>query len=186
MSDSDKQGVTANGGAPFMGQDPDCENNDCHEKRAQAAAAAGKEAEDDPRKSMEDCMGKSMELLSNTFAASARRWEMIVYPSLFAFVLLAAYGFFLIYSLSANVSRIADSMDSMTKNMTHVAMNMDKVTQNMVLMTQTVDSQSTSLHEVVTNMRGMNRSMARMGYDMSVMNNNVSRPMSFMNSFMPW
>jgi len=36
-----------------------------------------------------------LERLANTFDSSARRWEMVVYPSLFAFVLLAGYGFFL-------------------------------------------------------------------------------------------
>ncbi|MDH5446562.1 MAG: hypothetical protein OEY52_13500 [Gammaproteobacteria bacterium] len=183
MSNIDQTGETPDKKMRLTNNPPDCENADCHHKRA---AAGGSEAIQSKPESMEDCMGRSMELLSNTFAASAKRWEMIVYPSLFAFVLLAAYGFFLIYSLSTNVSRIAESMDSMTKNMTHVAMNMEKVTQNMVLMTQTVDSQSTSLHEVVANMRGMNHSMSRMRHDMSVMNGNVSRPMSFMNSFMPW
>jgi len=186
MSGKDEQDAATNEQVQFSARRPDCENNDCHEQRAQRAAAAGQEAEADQRKSMEDCMGRSMELLSNTFAASAKRWEMIVYPSLFAFILLAGYGFFLIFSLSSNVSRIADSMDSMTNNMQQVALHMNKVTQNMVLMTQTVDSQSASLHEMVGNMRGMNSSMARMRYDISVMNNSVSRPMSFMNSFMPW
>ncbi|VAW55258.1 hypothetical protein MNBD_GAMMA05-2376, partial [hydrothermal vent metagenome] len=36
-----------------------------------------------------------LERLANTFDSSAKRWEMVVYPSLFAFVLLAGYGFFL-------------------------------------------------------------------------------------------
>ena len=38
--------------------------------------------------------------LSEVFESSARRWELIVYPSLFAFIILAAYGFYLIYNLA--------------------------------------------------------------------------------------
>lgn len=185
MSDTDKTGDTTTEYAQFKTQ-PDCENSDCHEKRAREAAAGGQEVESEQRQNIEDCMGRSMELLSNTFAASAKRWEMIVYPSLFAFVLLAGYGFFLIFSLASDVGRIADSMAGITDNMQQMSINMDKVTQNMVLMTQTVDAQSTTMHEIVINMRGMNTSMARMHYDIASMNNNVSRPMSFMNSFMPW
>ena len=184
---SDKEQTSETGSAIKFNQQPDCQNSDCHEMRARLAAAAGKNPDEiEKPKSMEDCMGRSMEMLSNTFAASAKRWEMIVYPSLFAFVILAAYGFFLIYSLTSDVGKMADSMARITENMQQMSVNMDKVTQNMVLMTQTVDTQSNSMREIVLNMRGMNHAMARMNHDISMMNNNVSRPMSFMNSFMPW
>lgn len=136
--------------------------------------------------SMEDCMGKSLEKLSNAFMASAKRWEMIVYPSLFAFILLAGYGFYLIFSLTTDISQVARDMHKITMSMEKVAVNMDAVSRNMVVMTQTIDSQSHSMREMVTHMRGMNLSMNQMRYDMSTLNNSVSRPMSFMNNFIPW
>ena len=134
----------------------------------------------------EDRLGNSMESLSNAFQASARRWETIVYPSLFAFILLAAYGFYLIYNLTSDVHRVAKQMDSIATNMQQVANNMNSVSQNMVLMTQTVDSQSASMSEMTLHMRHMSASMGQMRYDLAVMNNSVSRPMQFMNTFMPW
>jgi len=137
-------------------------------------------------KTMEECMGKSMETLSSAFTASARRWEMIVYPSLFAFILLAAYGFYLIYNLTYDVKKVAANMDSIATYMQQVAQNMDAVSRNMVVMTQTVDSQSASMHEMTLHMRHMSVSMGPMRYDLSIMNNSVSRPMQFMNTFMPW
>ena len=136
--------------------------------------------------SMEECMGRSLETLSTAFTASARRWESIVYPALFAFILLAAYGFFLIYSLTKDVSKVAHHMGEITHHMEKVSTTMDIVSKNMILMTQTVDAQSASMQEMAINMRGMNMSMNQMRYDISVMNNSVSRPMSFMNKFMPW
>ena len=131
---------------------------------------------------MDDCMGRSLDQLSKAFMASARRWEMIVYPALFAFIILASYGFFLIYSLTTDISRVADDMSKITYTMERVAVNMDAVSKNMVLMTQTVDSQSASMKEMTYHMRGMNMSMNQMRHDMS----NVSRPMNFMNDFLPW
>lgn len=128
---------------------------------------------------MDDCLGKSLDQLSKAFMASARRWEMIVYPSLVAFIILAAYGFFLIYSLTEDASRIANNME-------HISVQMNSISKNMVVMTQTVDSQSASMQEMVYHMRGMNMSMNQMRYDFSILNNSVSRPMSFMNDFMPW
>ena len=144
-------------------------------------------------KEMDECFGKSLETLSTTFAASAKRWEAIVYPSLFAFVLLASYGFYLIYNLTADVRRVADnmehivgSMNEMTVHMKDMSMNMNVVSHNMVLMTQTMDSQSSSMSEMKFYMRNMSASMGQMRHDISVMNNSVSRPMQFMNTFMPW
>lgn len=131
---------------------------------------------------MDDCMGRSLDQLSKAFMASARRWEMIVYPALFAFIILASYGFFLIYSLTTDIARVADDMNKISSTMEKVAVNMDAVSKNMVIMTQTVDNQSVSMKEMTYHIRGMNMSMNQMRYDMS----NVSRPMSFMNSFLPW
>lgn len=135
---------------------------------------------------MDDCLGRSLDQLSKAFMASAKRWEMVVYPSLFAFMILAAYGFYLIFSLTSDASEIADNMNQMSQNMEKIVVHMDAMSKNMVLMTQTVDSQSSSMKEMTHHMRGMNLSMNQMRHDMSIMNNSVSRPMSFMNKFMPW
>ncbi len=132
--------------------------------------------------SMDDCMGRSLDQLSKAFMESARRWEMIVYPSLFAFIVLAAYGFFLIYSLTTDISRVANDMNKIAITMERITTNMDAMSKNMVVMTQTIDSQSGSMKEMTYHIRGMNSSMNRMRYDMT----NVSRPMTFMNDFLPW
>jgi len=139
-----------------------------------------------PGNSLEDGMGQSLETLASAFKASARRWEAIVYPSMFAFVLLAAYGFFLIYNLTTDVRRVADNMDNIVISMEEMSVNMEVVSHNMVVMTQTLDSQSSSMQEMTFYMRNMNVSMGQMRYDISIMNNSVSRPMQFMNTFMPW
>ena len=123
-------------------------------------------------KSMEDCMGRSMEMLANTFSASARRWEMIVYPSLFAFILLAGYGFYLIYSLTQDAHDMAKNMQSMSKNMVVISESMLTISQN-------TNNQTVA-------MNGMNNSMNQMRQDMSMLNRSVSRPMNKMNNFMPW
>jgi len=133
-------------------------------------------------KRIEDCIGQSLDQLANGFTASARRWEMIVYPSLVAFIILAGYGFFLIYSLTKDVHLVVEDMHKITTSMERIVVNMDTVSKNMVVMTHTVDDQSASMREMVYHVRGMNMSMNQMRYDMS----NVSRPMNFMNDFLPW
>lgn len=148
----------------------DCGKGDCEKCRDTLTPDA---------KSMEECMGKSMETLSSAFQASARRWEMIVYPSLFAFILLAGYGFYLIYSLTQDAHQMA-------KNMQDISNNMVVISERMIAVSQTTDRQAVAMQEMVVNMRGMNGSMNQMRQDISVMNYNVSRPMSKINSFIPW
>lgn len=138
--------------------------------------------------------------LSHAFESSARRWELIVYPSLFAFILLAAYGFYLVFSLAQDIRFLATSVDA---NMTVLAANMRSISDNLGQMNATVRTMSVSvdamakdmrtLEPMLTNMNNMDRSMRDMVLntavirdDMSVMNRNIGRPMNFMNSFMPW
>ena len=150
------------------------------------AECAQRHTESRGGQSMDECLGRSLDQLSTAFSASAKRWETIVYPSLFAFILLAGYGFYLIYNLTSDVSRVAKHMDAITQNMQDIANNMSSISKNMVVMTQTVDSQSQSMKDMVVSMHNMNVSMGMMRHDISIMNNSVSRPMQFMNTFMPW
>ncbi|MGD2081823.1 MAG: DUF948 domain-containing protein [Chromatiales bacterium] len=141
-----------------------------------------------------------MDRLSAAFETSARRWELIVYPSLFAFIILAAYGFYLVFSLAKDVHYLAISVDS---NMTVLASNMQSVSDNMGRLTSNVRTMAVSveainhkvstLEPMLTSMDSMDRSMrsmtavtGAMRTDMAAMNRNIGRPMSFMNTFMPW
>ena len=51
--------------------------------------------------------GDAMDRFVRVFETSARRWELIIYPAMLAFVVLAGYGFFLIYTLSKDISTLA-------------------------------------------------------------------------------
>lgn len=142
----------------------------------------------------------AIDRLSQAFETSAKRWELIVYPSLFAFIILAAYGFYLVFSLAKDVHYLAISVDT---NMTVMASNMQSMSDHVALMSRDVRTMSTSVesmaHDVETlqplltsiqdmdrSMRIMTHSTAAMGQDMAVMNQSISRPLQFMNGFIPW
>ena len=142
----------------------------------------------------------AMERLSQAFETSARRWELVVYPSLFAFIILAAYGFYLVFSLAKDVHYLAISVDS---NMTMLASNMQSMTdditkmnQHVHLMANSVDKMAgdvTALKPMLSSLQTMEHSMQTMTYttanmrdDLGVMNRSISRPMGFMNNFIPW
>jgi hypothetical protein len=149
---------------------------------------------------MDPVAAYSMDRLSTAFENSARRWELIVYPSLFAFIILAAYGFYLIFSLAKDVHYLAISVDTnmtvLSSNMQSVADNMGHLSENVRAMTGSVENISDRiayLEPIKENMDSLDRSIRAMSVttkgmqsDMALMNYNVSRPMSFMNTFMPW
>lgn len=145
--------------------------------------------------------------LSEVFESSAKRWELIVYPSLFAFIILAAYGFYLIYNLAKDVHYLSISVDTnmqnVAGNMQSVSENMSQLTANVRAMTVTMDSidnRVATLEPMLANLDSMDNAIQSMTHathtmgqatqymqtDMSRLNQNIGRPMSFMNAFMPW
>ncbi len=142
----------------------------------------------------------AMHRLSQAFETSARRWELIVYPSLFAFIILAAYGFYLVFSLAKDVHHLSISVDSnmvvMASNMQSMSDHMNQMSANVRTMAVSVDSMSrdvstlepmlTAIQTMEQSMQSLNMNTAVMRDDFGVMNRNISRPMHFMNWFMPW
>ena len=144
--------------------------------------------------------GIAIDRLSHAFETSAKRWELIVYPSMFAFIILAAYGFYLVFSLAKDVHYMAISIDT---NMTVLASNMQSMSDNVSLMSGNVRLMATSVESMATDvttlkpmmnsMESLNQSIrlmtqttGNMSNDMGNLNRSISRRMGFMNSFMPW
>jgi hypothetical protein len=142
----------------------------------------------------------AIDRLSQTFETSAKRWELIVYPSLFAFIILAAYGFYLVFSLAKDVHYLAISVDS---NMTVLASNMQSMSDNvgqmsanvrtMAVSVESISRDVSTLEPMLTSMETIDQAIQSMTFttanmrdDMAVMNRSISRPMNFMNWFMPW
>lgn len=148
-------------------------------------------------------MEAGMDKFARSFEASARRWELVVYPSLLAFIVLAAYGFFLIYTLTTDVGRLARSIETMVVSMNDVAHDLRAVSENvgqisstMVLVANDVGSGTEAMKEMLVKIDNVNKSMGTMTTpiyhmrdDMSRMNRNmheVAGPMKTMGGMFPF
>jgi hypothetical protein len=144
----------------------------------------------------------TLERFACSFEASARRWELVVYPMMLAFVILAAYGFYLIYSMTRDVHRVTEQMEPIARSMVAVSDNMVRVTANMSSMTanvHTITDQMVHLtnrfDEGIAIAGHMDQSVTtmvpiaqRMQYDADVMTQriyNVTGPMNFMSDMFP-
>ena len=103
-----------------------------------------------------------------------------------AFILLAAYGFYLIYNLTHDIADVSRSVREMTatvgqdlgeisSKMTHIATS----TSYMRPMSQDMRAMSNSVNE-------MNTSVSNMQYSMWQLNRNVSAPFNMADKMMPF
>ena len=151
---------------------------------------------------LEDRVGSQdpMERLSDVFETSAKRWEMVIYPMLLGFALMAIYGFYLIFNLAKDIHYLAISVDSnmtvMSSNIQSMSENFSTVSSDMsaiVVNMSSISDKVGTLEPILTNMDSMDDSMRsmtnatnRMTNDMHSMNRNIAKPVNFMNNFMPW
>jgi uncharacterized protein YoxC len=157
--------------------------------------------------------GNAMDRFVKVFETSARRWELVVYPAMLAFVILAAYGFFLIYTLSKDIHTLAQGMDpEMAHHLGNMSDSVVYLSENIRTMTRRVDKMTSfvedisgkmnaleNLEPMLVNIRGMNASVGGMDqsvrvitmnsdamrYEMGKMGQSM-RPMREMSDFMPW
>jgi len=143
--------------------------------------------------------------------ATTKRMQILVYPAMVAFIILASFGFYLIYSLTSDVNRMADTiahmsgsidrnMDSISGTMGHMSGKMDSLavsthsmSTNVGTMSENVGSMTSNTVEMVNSISGlraatydMAASTNNMQRDMWSLNKNISTPLSFMNNFLPW
>ncbi len=112
-----------------------------------------------------------LDRFAKSFETSARRWELIVYPSLFSFIVLASYGFFLIYHLTSDVAILARNMTEMTRSVSH--------------MTQQMQVVSHSVQNMQVNMETMAHDMRDVSQHMVVISNTTEEMSKKMNSLEP-
>jgi hypothetical protein len=129
-----------------------------------------------------ECMGR----LADSFEASARRWELIVYPSMVAFILLAAYGFFLIYNLTHDIADVSKSVREMTAT---VAEDLGEISYKMTQIatsTAYMRPMSEDMRSMTRSVNELNTSVSHMQYNMWQLNRNVSAPFNMVDKIMPF
>lgn len=107
---------------------------------------------------------KTMEEFLKTSQESSKFWEKIVYPAMFAFIVLALYGFFLIYSLTSDIRRISMSFDpDMTAHMESLTKSVDSLTVDINTMTSEVKQMSANINNISGKMTALDNLTPMLG-----------------------
>lgn len=133
-----------------------------------------------------------------------RTLQMIVYPAMVAFIILSAYGFYLVQSLTTDVhhltktiadmnSTVSTTMTTMTGTITSMNSQMGSLVQSTDQMANNVVGMNSSTQDMAGNIQQMNASTQNMAVstynmqrDMWSMNKNISGPMKMFNKFNPF
>lgn len=133
-----------------------------------------------------------MERLADTFESSAKRWELIVYPSMLAFIVLAVYGFYLIYSLSRDVHNLSLTITTLTisvdRNMNEMTDTIRTIDHTMVKMSNNIGHMDSNINAMTQNIAAMTHSTGSMAASTWYMQRDirdVARPMNVMSNFIP-
>jgi methyl-accepting chemotaxis protein len=125
-----------------------------------------------------DAMSKNMSELSKNIAVMTSQLTILVGE---------------VKGMGGNIAKIEGRISEITTSIDGVSNSMDVMTTSVVAMTDSVAGMATSVGEMNAKMADLNYStkvmtgnVGNMSRDMRIMNDNVSRPMNFMNSFAPW
>nr|VFK79188.1 MAG: hypothetical protein BECKSD772D_GA0070982_10398 [Candidatus Kentron sp. SD] len=126
------------------------------------------------RKPARESHALALDRFSKSFESSARRWEMIVYPSMFGFIVLAAYGFFLIYNVTRDMHDLANSMDpAMQSNMETMASSISRMTDHVATITANINQMTKNVENMDTTIGAVNTSMEEIKSDMGDMSEKI-------------
>jgi hypothetical protein len=101
-------------------------------------------------------------------AVGLKTVRLVVFAGLSTFVILAIYGYFLIYQLTRDAAQMTVTMQKMSITMEEMRGDMKMI------------------RPMAENLEQMNQSMYRMTMSARNMDRAISPPMRAMNSFMPW
>nr|VFJ94647.1 MAG: hypothetical protein BECKLFY1418B_GA0070995_10618 [Candidatus Kentron sp. LFY]VFJ97226.1 MAG: hypothetical protein BECKLFY1418A_GA0070994_10689 [Candidatus Kentron sp. LFY]VFK21521.1 MAG: hypothetical protein BECKLFY1418C_GA0070996_10958 [Candidatus Kentron sp. LFY] len=126
------------------------------------------------KKSAREASGLALDRFAKSFESSARRWEMIVYPSMFGFIIVAAYGFFLIYNVTRDMHSLAESMDpAMQTNMETMAQSISKMADYVATITANIDQMTRNVENMDAAIGAVNTSMEAIKSDMGDMSEKI-------------
>ena len=119
--------------------------------------------------------------------------RIVVYAGMTAFVLLAAYGFFLIYRLTSDARTMAEQTERMASQMELISRDMGAMNATMSDMRANVGDMRESLTQMNRHMTAIEASTAHMSATVALiqhsarnLDSSIGPGMGMMNNFMPF
>jgi len=131
---------------------------------------------------------------AKTLETFETRWRYAVFPAMIAFVILSAFGFYLIYgmlqrmeSMSQDISRMTVLMEQTVPVLTSDVHQMNKtISKTMPELEQHVSNMSDNVTTMSHSATSMATSTKHMDQSTWELNRSISKPMRAFNKMVPW
>lgn len=142
----------------------------------------------------ENEMGKEDIQTNKALKSFENRWKYAVFPAMIAFVLLASFGFYLIYgmlqrmeSLAQDVNRMVAVLEKSLPAMTNDVHYMNKtISSSLPALEDRISNMSLEMQQMSRSTRSLALTTQNMGDNLWEVNKNISTPLSIMNAAVPW
>lgn len=131
---------------------------------------------------------------AKTLETFETRWRYAVFPAMIAFVILSAFGFYLIYgmlqrmeSMSVDISRMTTLMERTVPVLSNDIKQINNtIAKTMPELEEHVSSMSNNVTSLSDSASSMANSTQHMGRSTWELNRSISKPMKAMNKMIPW
>jgi len=152
-----------------------------------------------PPNNMPSTMSDCLNNLTNTLQAASKKWEIIIFPSLVAFIVASSLGFYLIFNMVESANKMADAvvsmnnkMDKIEESMIIISKDLTSTQKSIEKMSNQFDSVSLSIVEMNQTINLLNQNIEKINYNMSLITPSVQgirrsiSPSGMMRNMMPW
>jgi uncharacterized protein YoxC len=143
-----------------------------------------------------------LDKIATLFKQSTRVWEKVVVPAMIAFIILALYGFYLVFSVTNNVDKMTRNINQMNvsmQSMSHDMNNLDYMLHNLSSISNKMLSANNKMKKMQKQINVMQKNIQSMQKSVAIMANSnfhmrrsfgnmsqsINRPMSKFNSLIP-
>lgn len=89
---------------------------------------------------------KNIGEMAKAMTQGIKKWERVLYPMMVAFIILAAYGFYLIVSITKDMHHVSQNMSTISENMMQMTANVAKLTNQVNQRMESIDNTMQNMH----------------------------------------
>lgn len=120
---------------------------------------------------IDDEIKKQIYELSKSLTSGIRKWEKVMYPMMVGFIILAIYGFYLIYNVTHDMSKISKSVSEMNFTVSQMSAS---IFQMVTITGVQMDRIDTRMGEINQTMNSLNDGVSSMSKNISSLTTDIS------------
>jgi len=116
---------------------------------------------------------ENLDRLACTMTTGIQRWEKVIYPMMIAFIVLAVYGFYLIYNVTRDMNHITHNMNAMTSAVVDITETLDQKMNQMDHQMGAINIHMDKMNQNISSVPNLDKNIAQMNLAINSLNQQV-------------